>query len=775
MRRYIGFDTETYPITPEDPFPLMVCSQLFIPGDTQGRIFLREEARVVLPRIFKHALDSQSTIIGHNVKYDMCVAWRAFPELGDLIWQLYDAGLVEDTLIRDKLNDIARGYYNNKKHNRFRMGVLDSEPKPYFYSLGDCIRLHFGQIIEGKDDEENTRVRFDRYDGVPVDRWDEKSRVYAANDPVWTVTLAHKQDADEAREPARVGGPHVFTDAAAQTYTDFCAALERWIGVRTDAAHIMKLESILRAEMAQHDDALRSPTCARCAAPVPCPFCGQRNGARGAAKTQELKCACCARPWGTATTLRCGSCGTQASLPPFFRFMSPSDIREGNARKNTKLVQETVVDVCAANGLSPKKTKNDGISIDAEQIEALEKFEPRLKKLVEYSKAQKILGYVDGLKAGAGAHPLHPSWNVLVANGRMSCSAPNLTNLPRKIGVRESFVPPQGYVFGFVDYSQLELCTFAQVALWLFGYSRMAELINAGTDLHNTVTSNFLGISIEEFQARRAYQDEHGVRDGEVSYEKMRAGGKIANFGFLGGMGIDKFMSNNRKVVTDAKLTRNDVIRLKKVWLETFPELRQYFSLCDRIQRGEKQIVQFVSNRIRGGLNYCDLANTFFSGLAADGAKAGMRHAQRALWYDRSSPVYGQGYAFAFIHDENAFALRAQNASASLDWLYDLLMRVMQAFTPDVRVKGSRAIALRWRKNAKEYRVNGELRPYEESPAFAELAAQGKEWVDEEEIVNSVPEVDDDDFDPVSDGTQTPDADLVPGSGEVHFRNGVFP
>lgn len=794
QHRYAGLDTETYKICRRtDPYPSMVCSQTYMPGDVGGRIWIRRDSEAPLASLFGYCLATRTTLVGHNIVYDLCVIWRAFPSLGDWIWRLLDERLIECTKIREKLCDIAKGFYRNKTHNRFRRGLLDESPRTYQYTLADLVMLHFGQIIEGKaddDEEESPRLKYDRYDGVSVEQWDELSRIYAANDPVWAVRVAEKQDADEESDPARPG-MYCYANAADQTYADFGLALEGWTGLRTDGPHIEKLETKLRGRMSIHDVELRSPTCAACGTTHPCPHCGRSVGARTKPATKSrpgggLWCVACDGAWGDATGIVC-RCGS-SSVPPLYRFTTPAAIKEGKASKNVELVKEVVQAICTMHGLAPKRVKpkdrddkrpdhERAISTDEEQIEALAPYEPRLTKLAEYGKAQKLLSYVEDLKAGTDVHPIHPRWNVLVANGRMSCAAPNITNPPREPGVRESYVPPHGYVFGWVDFAQIELCAFAQACLWLFnGRSRMAELINKGVDLHNTVTANFLNMPLEVFESHRKREEEHGLRDGEISYEKMRAGGKIANFGFLGGMGIDKFMSNNRKVVRDAGLTRQDVVRLKKVWLDTFPELRAYFAMCDRVQKGEKQIVQFVSRRIRGGLSYCDLANTIFSGLAADGGKASMVAAQRALWADRSSPVFHRGYGVGFIHDENMFALLAATAGVSLDWLYGLLLHVMQGYLPDVHVKGSRALGLRWRKSSKEYRVDGVLTPYELSPAYAERLAKGKEWDDRDTLaeLDHVPEASDDDYDPTEYAgfEQTPDGLLVPRSGEIQLWDG---
>jgi DNA polymerase-1 len=110
-----------------------------------------------------------------------------------------------------------------------------------------------------------------------------------------------------------------------------------------------------------------------------------------------------------------------------------------------------------------------------------------------------------------------------VASGRTSWSDPNLQNPPRAGGVRECFVPRPGFVFVAVDYDTLELRALAQVCLDLFGWSKMADRLNAGEDLHAALGARFLGIDYDAFMKLREAGDEDA--------KKARQNAKGFNFG----------------------------------------------------------------------------------------------------------------------------------------------------------------------------------------------------------------------------------------------------
>jgi DNA polymerase-1 len=57
---------------------------------------------------------------------------------------------------------------------------------------------------------------------------------------------------------------------------------------------------------------------------------------------------------------------------------------------------------------------------------------------------------------------------------------------PQKGGIRECFVRGPGFVYCSVDYGGLELRTMSQRAIWVVGYSKMAEALNTGMDCHTS-------------------------------------------------------------------------------------------------------------------------------------------------------------------------------------------------------------------------------------------------------------------------------------------------
>jgi hypothetical protein len=694
QREFVGFDTETALIEDHLPVPPLACLTTFV--QSQSYIVNQVDARPFARELFKYALDRPHvTLTSHHTAYDTSEIAYNDPndETVGMIFDLYDRGQFEDSLLTEKLSDIARGNYDQKKKGRW-LSVHGQERRLYRYGLDECVFVRCGLKVDKSDD--TWRMRYGQLINVPVAQWPEAARRYALDDPRYHWLLRMQQEHDEANDPQAA---YVYADAGAQARAGFALQLARAWGICTDARQTTRMIDILRERQSKIMDDLIA--------------------------------------LGFVT-------------PPKWR---PRAKDWTKPKKNTKIVKAYVERVCLANGVEiPRVDDEDdesSVTFKAAAIEELGEKLPnnadvaKLMKIVEFGKTQKLLGYTEILRSGF-EHPIHSEPNTLIANGRISWGSDspdgadsprkvNLTNLPRDPGIRECYIPHgvrftpersyERYFFS-VDYSQLELCTVGQVQLWELGRSTIAELINADVDLHNRLSVMFLslqGIHVTEAEFESLRKDERPILFG-LSAEKVRDASKRANFGFWGGMGVDRFQSANREL----KLPDEAVHVLKDAWRGAYPEEKEYFKDAAAIEKGSGTYVQLTSNRVRGGMGYSDAANTKFSGLAADGAKDALYRITRACYADRLSPAYGSRIN-AFIHDEffgEVFATVAHEAATEIARLARL---TMQLRIPDVKIKTSLALSLRWRKGAKTYYDDtGRLQPFEYSPKFAELVAAGK-------------------------------------------------
>lgn len=365
-------------------------------------------------------------------------------------------------------------------------------------------------------------------------------------------------------------------------------------------------------------------------------------------------------------------------------------------KKSVGKIRELVEEAYCGN---PPRTDKGSVKYDENTLQQTDK--PELVALAELGKASKLLStYIPMLKGGENA-PIHTYYR-LVETGRTSSSSPNIQNLPREPGVRECFVPRKGNVYISVDYDTLELRALAQVCLWVVKRSKLAEKLNEGFDPHLSVASQILKISYDEALKRK----------GEDEIKNARQLAKIANFGFPGGMGCETFPIYARTGY-NIDITVEESAKLRENWFAAWPEMIEYFAYVGQlVHPAEGEIIQFISERVRGKVSFTAACNGFFQGLAADGAKAALFDVQTACYCLPQSPLYGCR-PVAFIHDEILMEAPRKRASDAAKELVIVMCAAMKRFIPDVVITAEPALMERWTKNAKPQYVGKRLVPWQ--------------------------------------------------------------
>lgn len=380
----------------------------------------------------------------------------------------------------------------------------------------------------------------------------------------------------------------------------------------------------------------------------------------------------------------------------------------GALKRNMQAIRDRVTASCARRGVAVPLTDGGAVATDTDTLKECSDDEA-LVALGNVSHSMTILSReIPQLERGT-RWPLCARYNVLVESGRTSTSKPNIQNPSRKGGVRECYVARRGFMFADVDYEAIELHALAQACLDIVGHSALADALNKGLDPHLLFAAQLLGISYDEAKARRR---EKVVKD-------MRQLAKVANFGFPGGLAAKTFVEyahgydDKLKSIVDLPMAE----RLHDAWFKAWPEMREYFARVGSMIGVVGVVRQLRSKRIRGGVEFCAAANTFFQGLTADGCKDAMwllakecylgewtvpacgadeevRRAQGA-----PSPLLGSRIVI-FMHDEFIVEVPSGrwDAHRAAHRLAAVMRAAMQAWMPDVRVKADPALMWRWWK-----------------------------------------------------------------------------
>lgn len=243
-------------------------------------------------------------------------------------------------------------------------------------------------------------------------------------------------------------------------------------------------------------------------------------------------------------------------------------------------------------------------------------------------------------------------------------------NMPADGGVRECYVPRPGKVLVCIDYAACELSCQADNLDELVvrdylresRYSILGQAIRAGDDCHLRVVAQIRGEPYAEiapwYKRIKGLGEDAGASEWKAwkVMDRQRRGAKEANFGFWGGMGPKKFAFLQAR--KGNPITEAEARELRETWILTWdPDASIYFALAnDAVTKGGvlvgATVVHARGGHVRGGVDYCQWANTHFQYRAARGAKYAAIMLRRACKLDASSPLYGIAQPLLFIHDE---------------------------------------------------------------------------------------------------------------------------
>jgi hypothetical protein len=223
MSLIVCFDTETALIRPACLAPPLAC----VTWQCEQDVPHIESARDGLALV-RAWLEWGHTLVGHNVAYDLAVLCAADPSLIPLVFRAYEEDRVTDTMLRQKLLDIAAGCY------RGRFGTGGKWVK-YDYSLEALTRRATGRVL----DKDTWRLRYGELIDVPLEEWPEGARTYPKEDArsTWDVYQAQEIHAEYLKDQ--------FRQARAAWWLHLTSA---W-GLRTTPEGVRQLELATRVEL----------------------------------------------------------------------------------------------------------------------------------------------------------------------------------------------------------------------------------------------------------------------------------------------------------------------------------------------------------------------------------------------------------------------------------------------------------------------------------------------------------------------------------------------
>jgi DNA polymerase I len=307
--------------------------------------------------------------------------------------------------------------------------------------------------------------------------------------------------------------------------------------------------------------------------------------------------------------------------------------------------------------------------------------EPR--RILEYKDVNKLLStYVVGFMPHIDADSrIRASFNQAVARtGRLSCSAPNLQNIPARYKetveatlIRQLFVAPPGRVLIVADYSQIELRILAHQTrdrLLLYAYTH-------GLDLH-TQTASLI----------------YKVPQDQVNTEQ-RAIAKNSNFNFA-------FEGRAGRVVEMSGIPLREAEKVYDAWHKAYPGVKKWGSATKRFclhhgyvetLYGRKRRLKDISSGNPKDRSYAErqAVNHPIQGTAADIAKLAIVRVHQALKEFHAALVLQ-------IHDEFVIECDEKEAYDAIPFIKEAMENIRLGGRPvlDVPLEVNIGVGANW-------------------------------------------------------------------------------
>ena len=230
---------------------------------------------------------------------------------------------------------------------------------------------------------------------------------------------------------------------------------------------------------------------------------------------------------------------------------------------------------------SPKQLKwmletVTGRKLESTNKEALDKLSeefpdiPFIKAITELRKYNKYMDtYVMGIQKVMNCDKrVRCTFNLHgTETGRLSCSEPNMQNIPRMKLIKNLFIAPAGYKLVQLDYSQAEL----RVLAYLSQDDHLVKTYQEGKDLHDAMAEKIFGPDFTKEQ---------------------RVAAKTINFGIPYGRGPGSMASKMHMTIPQATQTIRD-------WYKAAPGAKKYVDAMRRspYQAGEPYTTVFGRQR----------------------------------------------------------------------------------------------------------------------------------------------------------------------------------
>ena len=305
---------------------------------------------------------------------------------------------------------------------------------------------------------------------------------------------------------------------------------------------------------------------------------------------------------------------------------------------------------------------------------------PAVAAMLEYRQVRKVTSNWGGDWCDRVVHPatgrVHADWRQIVGTGRIACSDPNLTQVPKHDRYRACFGGAPDRAMVVADYSQQELRILAAVS----GDDALTEVFRSGGDLHRTTAALAFQVPLE------------AVTD------QQRSAAKALNFGLMYGMGAPGFARATGMSLSEAQ----DTMRR---YFDAFPKVEAWLSEAEATGRRTGRVrtalgrIRRIDNSQPGSSSTLS-RNAPIQGAGADMTKLALAEVEQRLTarFGRPDDVRHQTGLVLVIHDELVAEVPAADADEARALVTEGMLAAAHIVLGDVPAAVDAVVRPRWGK-----------------------------------------------------------------------------
>jgi len=292
---------------------------------------------------------------------------------------------------------------------------------------------------------------------------------------------------------------------------------------------------------------------------------------------------------------------------------------------------------------------------------------PLPKLILEYRSLSKLKStYTDKLpqQVNDKTGRVHTSYHQAVAaTGRLSCSDPNLQNIPIRSAegrkIRQAFIAPTGHKIIAADYSQIELRIMAHLS----ADEGLLTAFSNGVDIHSATAAEVFDVAVDQVTT------------------DLRRSAKAINFGLIYGMSAFG-------LAQQLGLSRSQAQSYIDLYFARYPGVKNYMDNIRELAKeqgyvetlfGRRLYLPEIKSRNAARRQYAERTaiNAPMQGTAADIIKIAMLNTQQWLQDNKSS-----NKMIMQVHDELVFEVAEQQLDDFSNAIRDIMCSAVQLDVP---------------------------------------------------------------------------------------------